>query len=75
MSSWDGDMLYNVAYKKIRSISDGNFQGCYASNKAEKFKFRRLSQGIESCAQAQATKLRKEEQEIFKIYKALEKEK
>ena len=68
-------MLYNVAYKKIRSISDGNFQGCYASNKAEKFKFRRLSQGIESCAQAQATKLRKEEQEIFKVYKALEKEK
>jgi len=68
-------MLSSAVFKKIRSISDGNFHGCYASNKAEKFKFRRLSQGIESCAQAQALKSRKEEKELIKMLNVLEKEK
>ena len=65
----------NVVRKKIRSISEGNFQSCYASNKAEKFKLYRLSQGIESCAQAQALKIRKEEKELKKALSHLEAEK
>ena len=65
----------NASYKKVRSISEGNFHSCYASNKAEKFKFRRMSNGLESCAQAQALKLRKEEKELVRLYQNIEKEK
>ena len=68
-----GNILNNSSYKKVRSISEGNFHSCYASNKAEKFKFSRLSQGLESCAQAQALKLRKEEKELRKLYQNIEK--
>ena len=68
-------MLHDSAYRKVRSISEGNFHSCYASNKAEKFKFRRLSQGLESCAQAQTMKLRKEEKELMKLYQNIQKEK
>jgi len=70
-----GNLINNSSYKKVRSISEGNFHSCYASNKAEKFKFGRLSQGLESCAQAQALKLRKEEKELLKLYQNIEKEK
>jgi len=68
-------MLSSSSYKKVRSISEGNFHSCYASNKAEKFKFRRLSQGLESCAQAQALKMRKEEKELMKLYQSIKREK
>jgi len=68
-------MLHDSAYRKVRSISEGNFHSCYASNKAEKFKFKRLSQGLESCAQAQTMKLRKEEKELTKLYQNIQKEK
>lgn len=68
-------MLSSASYKKVRTISEGNFHSCYASNKAEKFKFRRLSQGLESCAQAQALKLRKEEKELIKVFQNLQHEK
>ncbi|XP_057307260.1 uncharacterized protein LOC130645318 [Hydractinia symbiolongicarpus] len=68
-------MVANAALKKVVSISEGNFHGCYASNKAEKFKFRRLSLGLESCAQAQALKMRKQEKELHKVLHQLEKEK
>lgn len=70
-----GSWMNNSSYKKVRSISEGNFHSCYASNKAEKFKFGRLSQGLESCAQAQALKMRKEEKELLKLYQNIEKEK
>jgi len=63
------------ASRKIRSISDGTFRGCYASNKAEKFKFNRLSLSLESCAHAQALKSRKEEKQVQKLLENLERDK
>lgn len=68
-------MFASASHKNVQTISEGNFHSCYASNKAEKFKFRRLSQGLESCAQAQSLKFRKKEKELLHIYQHLEKEK
>lgn len=60
--------------RKLLGTSAGNYHGCYASNKAEKFKFRRVSMGLDSCAQAQAMKHRKEERKFHAMYQNLQKE-
>ena len=61
--------------RSAQSISEGNFKSCYANNKAENFKFRRVSQGIESCAQAHLLKYRKEKGKLKGLLDILEKEK
>ena len=61
--------------KNVQSISEGNFASCYANNKAEKFKFRRVSQGIDSIAHAQLLKFRKEKQRLEGFLVTLNREK
>lgn len=57
--------------KSIRSMSEGNFQSCYANNKAEKHRLARISQGIDSCRQAQVAKFRKEKRNLEHLRQTL----
>eukprot|EP00794_Sanderia_malayensis_P009649 gene9649-10637_t len=68
-------MRRRTEIRKIREISEGNYNSIHASNKAEKFKFSKLAQGIESCRNAQVQKYRKEEKELRKTLEKINLEK
>jgi len=61
--------------RDAHNISVSNFQSCFVNNKAEKFKLRRVNQGINGVAQARLMEYRKEERKMQKLLESFEKEK
>ena len=64
-----------LSNRKPSDNSERHFYWCCASNKAENLKFKRLSEGIDSCAHVQALVFKKEERKILSLLENFEREK
>ncbi|XP_065671625.1 uncharacterized protein LOC136072497 isoform X2 [Hydra vulgaris] len=61
--------------QKTVNNSDRRFHWCYASNKSENLKLRRLSQSIDSCAHMQTLVHKKKERKLITLLESFEREK
>jgi len=69
-----GSKSHNII-KTTQNISEGNYHSCYTSNKAEKFKLKKVTQGIDSCAHAQMNEINKEKRNLEEYLQLLRTEK